>query len=115
MHPRILPALAIVLSAFAAACDPAFWLTGTIKSPAGPLAGAEITLACPGYTTQPVTSSADGRITFHQVPSIDPECRVRITKPGFRAHEITVASICHSHFGLTCRQATLEVELVPER
>ena len=114
-------ALQIILLAAAAvfetACDPAFWLEGSVKSPTGALAEAEVTLSCSGdpRPLAHLTTGALGGFSYHQIPGLSPECRVVITKPGFRSSEVTLAEICHSHFGLSCTRARLDVELAPDK
>ncbi|EYF01847.1 Hypothetical protein CAP_7728 [Chondromyces apiculatus DSM 436] len=95
------------------ACDPAFNFSGTIKSPSGALAGAEVTLFCPSYEPIRLTSSAQGYVGYHQIPGQSPECRVTVSKPGFRPHEVTLDAICTGHFGLSCTRAQLDVQLAP--
>src|SRR5262245_13964548 len=115
MRRRILPLIALLAGTLGVACDPVFWLVGSVKGPSGPLVGAEVTLLCPGDLTgdptRRLTADALGRVSYRQIPTANTECRVLVSKPGFRPREIPLELICHSHFGLSCSSAQLDVEL----
>jgi hypothetical protein len=44
---RMLRTAVLAAALLGAACDPAFVIEGSVKSPAGALAGADVTLRCP--------------------------------------------------------------------
>jgi hypothetical protein len=110
-------ALQIVVLATAllgAGCDPVFSLQGSVKSPAGAIAGADVTLSCPLDPPVHVTSDALGRLDYHRMGTANPECRLLISKPGFHPKEVRLEDVCRSHFGVACWGAQLDVELAPE-
>lgn len=114
MRTTVLQLAALAAALLGAACDPAFAIEGSVKSPSGALAGAEVTLACPPDPPVRLTTDALGHLAYHRIGTANPACRVIISKQGFRPRDLSLAEICNSHFGLACSGARLDVELGPE-
>ena len=110
---RMLRTAVLAAALLGAACDPAFVIEGSVKSPAGALAGADVTLSCPSDPPLRLTTDAHGRIFYHRIGTANPECRVVVSKQGFRPRELTLAEVCNAHFGVGCRSARIDVELAP--
>lgn len=114
MRIRLLQFVALAAALLGAACDRGITIEGSVKSPTGGLAGADVTLSCPPDPPVHITTNELGGLRYHSIPTVSPECHVIVSKPGFRPREIPLAQICTSHFGLSCSGARLEIELAPE-
>ncbi len=108
-----LHAAALAAALLGVACDPAFVIEGSVKSPSGALAGADVTLSCPSNEPLRLSTDAQGSLHYQRIGTADPACRVVISKPGFRPRELTLAEVCKAHFGVGCSGARIDVQLAP--
>ncbi|WP_156041392.1 carboxypeptidase-like regulatory domain-containing protein [Chondromyces apiculatus] len=113
MRTRVLQIAALAAALVGVGCEFAFNLQGTVKSPSGALAGADVLLSCPPDRSEHIKTDAQGRLSYSKIPLVGPECRLVVSKPGFQPREVTVEEVCTSHFGRGCIAAQLDVELVP--
>jgi len=112
---RFLPLLA--LCAAAAACEPAWSVQGHVRADDGsrsPVAGALLTLRCPGQRDATARSDRDGLFELGGAglgPSL--ECAVIATAPGRAVAEIGLRDACEdpSDAAGKCSVAVLEVPL----
>ncbi len=90
-------------------CDPAWSVQGRVTDTAGtPLEGVQVTLSC--FSNESFVSDASGQIVGKGYGSIDRDCIVRFSKPGFRAASIPAYDVCqswHSRLIGGCRQLEL--------
>lgn len=118
-------ALAVVLLAVTAGCEPSWTVRGQVVRQAlsatgrSPLAGAQVTLTCDGGRIEQ-TAVADERGGFQldgpgQGPRFD--CELAVAMNGFAPRSYTIDQICADadETSLRCSGAALQAELVPER
>lgn len=90
-------------------CDPAWSVQGRVTDKAGtPLESVHVTLSC--FSNESFVSDASGQLDGKGYGSIDRDCVVRYSKPGFRAVSARAYDMCQSWHSLLiggCRQLDL--------
>lgn len=100
---------------FAAGCDFVFSLHGRVRSSAGPLAQARVSIICPTSDEVRIMTDEAGRVHHEHLHPADGACRVKVEKEGFESREFLLSEICTRRFGEGCLSAVLEADLGAER
>lgn len=121
---RMLAAFALLMLG---ACDPAFIVTGQVRSlpdtcskvegniyaASAPIEGASVRLKCPDRTQDLATSDANGRFEYIRAGYVPRTCALVIEKPGFDAQTFSLDDLCRPLPGGPdqCTQVSLQAEL----
>jgi hypothetical protein len=87
---------AIFLLTASAACDPAFQLNGTVKTPAGAsVGGAKVRFSCDGVVQgKELETQANGSFSELRVGWYEDDCVVRIDARGYDPKELAIGPYC---------------------
>ena len=105
----------LVLTFPAAACDPGYQLTGTVKSSTGaPIAGASVTAVCARPPLPSAVADATGTLNGRGVGFFADDCKLEVSAPGFGKQTFDVRSTCRARSMGSCLHVDITAVLTPE-
>lgn len=104
----------------AAACDPAFRLSGWVKSNTGrPIVGAAVSLSCDGAVQgMSVSTGADGSFVYNRIGWYPDTCLAVVRASGFEGRDLPIGPHCRkrpAHLKDACLDVRIDVVLSDSR